>query len=181
MNLVRNTALAASLFTLFAGLASAAVVVDDDGVGFVGKGDIQLIYDWNNKALQDCVGIAGSSGCLSFRMASTSVTESTWTCTRDASTQRQERARTTTIATQALVAATARVRNQVTGFNLNGFDPNSPATTTTTTDGPALNSCPTFWSPSNLVTTTLPGGDPVLEISNDGGANWKPLPITPVL
>lgn len=183
MNLLRNTALAATLVVLFAAPASAAVVVDDDGMGFVGKGDIQMIYDWNNKELQKCVGMTGTSGCLSFRMVSTSVTESTWTCTRDAGTQTHEHSQTTTTTTQWIVATTARFKNQVTGFNLNGVDPDSLATTATTTVGLQQGSCPTAWSQSDLVITALPGGDLALEVSNDSVSNdsgtWKPLPLTP--
>src|ERR671918_1859956 len=42
-----------------------------DGTGFVGKGDVQLIFGWNNKALQD------NAGSVEFRANSTVVTETT--------------------------------------------------------------------------------------------------------
>jgi hypothetical protein len=35
-----------------ASLALAAWSIDDDGFGFVGKGDVQTAFNWNNKALQ---------------------------------------------------------------------------------------------------------------------------------
>ena len=33
-------------------LASAAVILNADGTGFVGKGDVQLAFNWNNATLQ---------------------------------------------------------------------------------------------------------------------------------
>src|ERR671919_607566 len=60
-----------------AGAATAAVIFNpDDGTGFVGKGDVQLVYGWNNKALQD------NAGAVQFR--ANSVSETTWTCSRPA-------------------------------------------------------------------------------------------------
>lgn len=49
---IRNLTAAAALVAS-AGLAQAAVVFDQDsGNGFVGKGDVQLVFGWNNQALQ---------------------------------------------------------------------------------------------------------------------------------
>lgn len=161
--------------------AYAAVIVNDDGVGFVGKGDVQLKFGWNNPQFQANVNN------VIFQISSTevSVSESTWTCDRDAGPQTQERAVTTTTTTsiQGLLSSIARVRNQVTGFNLNGFD-GEPTTTppVVETEGPPLGSCPTGWTAINLVTgdpvTTTTGG---LQVSGDGGATYVDLPNTPIL
>jgi hypothetical protein len=44
---------AAAALLAMAGIASAAVTFDpQSGTGFVGKGDVQLVFGWNNKALQ---------------------------------------------------------------------------------------------------------------------------------
>lgn len=163
-----------------AGIAYAAVIVDDQGVGFVGKGDVQLKFDWNNAQLQANVGN------VKFQISSTevSVTESTWTCDRDGGPQTQERARTTTTTTttQGLLSSVARFKNQVTGFNLNGFNGAPTVTPSTTTEGPALNSCPTGWTAIDSVTsdpvTTSTGG---LQVSGDNGSTWVDLPNTPTL
>lgn len=144
------------------GVAFAAVIVDDDGFGFVGKGDVQLVFTWNNKQLQD------NAEDVQFRVSS--ITETSWICTNSNNEHTQERSRTTTLA--GLVDSVARVKNQITGFNLNGFDDEEM---TSTTDGPPLNSCP-----SGPWTLTTPAGEPVpvegsgVEVSIDGDA-WFPL------
>ena len=124
--------------------ASAEVIVDSNGNGFVGKGDVQLALGYNNAQLQQ------NANSLVFSLSST--TEVTWTCDRDAGPQTQERTNVTT--TQGIIASVARVRNQITGFNLQGFT----GTTTTTTDGPAVGSCPEFWTAIDLVETPGEGG-----------------------
>jgi hypothetical protein len=141
--------------------AYAAVIIDDEGVGFVGKGDVQLVYGWNNAQLQ------ANAESVQFRMSS--VDETTWECFNSNNQKTQERTHTTTIG--GLVSSVARLKNQYTGFNLNGYDGGS----TTTTDGPTLNSCPSGpWSyvEGSTVTETI-GGDG-LEVSIDG-VNWYPL------
>jgi hypothetical protein len=157
-------------------VATFAIVTFDagTGAGFVGKGDVQLIYGWNNKALQD------NAASVRFRASSSTITETTWTCDRDGGPQTQERANTTTTTTEGLVSSIARERNQITGFILSGY--NGTPVITTEHDGPAVSSCPTGWSPIDLVV-----GEPVpvegggLQVSGDLGVTWVPLPITPVL
>lgn len=131
--------------------AFAAWTVDADGNGFVGKGDVQLALGYNNKQLQD------NADSLIFAVSTTS--SATWTCDRDGGSQTQERANTTT--TSGIVSSTERVRNQITGFNLSGFSGGS----TTETDGPAIGSCPTFWTAIDLVET--PGEGTVLTVNGE--------------
>jgi hypothetical protein len=142
-------------------VAYAGIIVDDAGVGFVGKGDVQLLFGWNNAALQDC---AKGTGCLEFDFDSESVvvTERSWICTNsnNQNTQERERTTTTTTTTGGLVASVARVKNQVTGFNLTGGDLDSVFPPPTTV-GPQPNSCP-----GGPWTLTTPAGDPV-EVSNE--------------
>ena len=157
---------AVMLFSI--GTAAALVTFDSStGTGFVGKGDVQLVYGWNNQALQ------ANAGSVQFRASSTTVTEVSWECTNSNNDHVQERARTTTTETQGVVSSIARERNQITGFNLTGYS--STPTTSTATDGPALNSCPAM--PSTFYLST-PAGDPVTVSSSNvfqvsiNGTTW---------
>jgi hypothetical protein len=152
----------------FTTAAYAAVTFDPDtGTGFVGKGDVQQVFDWNNKQLQQ------NAESVEFRAISEVVTEVSWICTNNKNENIQEREETTTTTIQGLVDSIARERNQITGFNLNGYSGDGPEESSTT-DGPPLNSCPSGpWS------LTTPAGDPEevsstssLEVSKDG-TNWE--------
>lgn len=147
----RRSVVATLALTALLGLgavANAAVIVDDSGAGFIGKGDVQIVFTWTNKDLQD------NAKYVKFR--NKSVTEVSWKCTKDNGNV-QERELTTT--TQGLLTSTARMKTQVTGFNLVGYDQSTLPTSKT--EGPALNTCPNNW------TLTTPAGDPVLV---DGGS-----------
>jgi hypothetical protein len=137
-------------------LALAAVTFDSgSGTGFVGKGDVQLALGLNNAQLQ------AQADSLVFAYTDSVVTEVSWECTKDG-VNTQERERTTTTTTQGIVTGVARVRNQITGFNMMGYT--DGAATSTTTDGPPLNSCP---NPNSTYLMT-PAGEPV-EVSSTGG------------
>jgi hypothetical protein len=153
-------------FALVAAIASisafAAVIVDGDGKGFVGKGDVQLAFDWTNKQLQD------QAGSVSFKVdsAMTTVSEVSWQCNKFNNAgfeQEQQRARTTSVETTSggILTSVARLKNQVTGFNLNGFNPDSTYSTSSglSTEGPAVNSCATGWA------LDIPAGDPVVTVT----------------
>ena len=120
-----------------AGAAFAAYTFDPaTGTGFVGKGDVQLIYGYNNQQLQT------NASKIDFRAITTS--ETSWTCSRPAPTPQdpnreitQQRNNTTTA--QGLATTVARDNSKgkngpVTGFNLIGYD--SPPTVISS-DGPA--------------------------------------------
>lgn len=96
----------------------AAVAFDaSTGAGFVGKGDIQNKYGWNNKQLND------NAASIGFRMSVGSVVSTTWTCDKDTGPQTQERNNTTTISSQGVVSHIARDnKRQITGFILTGYD-----------------------------------------------------------
>ncbi len=135
-----------------AGAAMAAVTFDPaTGTGFVGKGDVQLALGLNNAQLQS------QAGSFTFAVNSSVVTESSWICTNARNEHTQERSRTTTQSTQGVFSSVERVRNQITGFILTGYSSGGGAITTT--DGPALNSCPDNSSTWSL---TSPAGDPVV-------------------
>jgi hypothetical protein len=124
---------------------AAATFNPETGEGFVGKGDVQTAFNLNNKQLQQ------QAENVSFSFVT--VTEQTWVCTNERNENTQERARTTE--TEGLFSSVTRDnKKQVTGFLLTGF--NTEAGTTTTTEGPPVNSCPSGpWS------LTQPAGDPV--------------------
>lgn len=166
----KNIACIAAL-ALAASVALLASVTFDPntGIGFVGKGDVQLVYGWNNKALQD------NAASVEFRANSVVVTEVSWICVRGEE-QTQERARTTTTSVQGLVDSIARERNQITGFILTGY--NGEPTQSSETEGPALNSCPAAASGWVLGT---PAGEPVVVSSSStlqvstNGSDWSDL------
>jgi hypothetical protein len=134
--------------------ATAAVTFDPaTGVGFVGKGDVQLAFSLSNSQLQ------AQAGSVSFATASTTVTEVSWVCTNTRNENLQERELTTTTSTSRVVSSAARDgKKQITGFNLTGF---GSTTSTESTEGPKSNSCPTNW----VLTTAA--GDPVV-VSSTG-------------
>jgi hypothetical protein len=145
---VKKVIFRSSLVLSVAALAFAAVTFDaSTGTGFVGKGDVQLGLNLNNAQLQ------AQAGSLNFTAVSTVVTERSWVCTNTNNENTQERERATTTTVSGVLASVARVKNQITGFNLNGYA--SSTTGTPVTEGPPLNSCP-----GGPWTLTTPAGDP---------------------
>jgi hypothetical protein len=149
--------------------ALAAVTFDAaTGEGFVGKGDVQNVFGWNNRQLQN------NAASVQFRAESEVVTEHSWTCTNQNNQNTQERERTTTTTIQGVVSSIARERNQVTGFILEGYE--GDPTESSTSEGPRLNSCPSGpWA----LTTPAGDGEVVsseggLQVSSDG-TNWFDL------
>ena len=147
------------------GISVQAVTFDaETGQGFVGKGDVQLAFGWNNKQLQD------NAGSVEFRVSS--VAETTWECYNSRNEKTQERSRTTT--TEGVIDSIARDRNQITGFSLSGY---VAGASTTTADGPSLNSCPSTagsWAYVEGSTETTAPEATGLQISIDG-MNWDDL------
>lgn len=138
------TAFAASL--ALAAPASAAVNFDPASGGFAGKGDVQLAFGWSNSQLQT------SASGVSFAEVSETVTQRTWECTNPNNLKENQRARTTTASSSAVVSSAVRDKSkQVTGFILGASGTSSG---TSVTDGPALNSCPNGW------VLTQSAGDP---------------------
>jgi len=111
------------------------------GDGFVGKGNVQATYGWDNALLQTCAP-TGDINCVEFRAQTE--TETTWQCRNSNNQNIQERTRTTTVS--GVFDDTSREprnQNQVTGFILTGYN----GAATIETDGPPLESCPSGpWS-----------------------------------
>jgi hypothetical protein len=162
----------AGAIAVTATVAFAAVTFDPaEGTGFVGKGDVQEVYGWNNKALQD------NADFVQFRATSEVVTEVSWVCTNANNDNTQERERTTTVSVSGVLSTVARDDRgrQVTGFHLTGYD-GDPQGGAPVTEGQPLNSCP-----SGPWTLTTPAGEPELvssttslEVSIDG-TTWDDI------
>lgn len=165
----------AGAIAVTATVAFAAVTFDPEtGMGFVGKGEVQEAFGWNNRMLQE------NADAVDFRYAGTTVqvTEYEWTCTHPtqlSNTNERSSDVTTTTSIQGVVDHIARERNQITGFVLTGYDGDPHTSTSESREGPQLWSCPTNWTISDQTTDA---GDPVelgggLEVGFNG--TWVPL------
>ncbi len=158
----------------FATTSYAAVTYDADGVGFVGKGDVQSIYDWNNSMLQD------NAASVQFQMLDTS--SASWRCSgvNPAGNPVTNTLTSESASVNADVSFDARKNKngQVTGFILNGTTNGS---TTVSSVGVCPTDDPTKWiTPRALVLDSIEyegNGDPLLQVSIDGG-DWRDLPAT---
>jgi hypothetical protein len=133
-------------------VASASVAVDSSGNGFVGKGDVQVAFGWNNKQLQDnaknvtftskqdasqalsqsatqlgTMGVTQSVSrevsCVTDTGRKTFNREGTRSGTRIGSrdgSRNGSRSGTLAGTIKSAIAYDARVKNQITGFNLKG-------------------------------------------------------------
>ena len=98
----------------------------------------------------------------------------------------QVRKTTTTTASEGIFDTEARLKNQFTGFSLLGW--NGALTTSVTSEGQELNTCPAVGNPENpQFILTTPAGDPqvvgeseLLEVSINAGATWVPLQSPPL-
>lgn len=140
----------------------------------MGKGDVQTVFDWNNKALQT------HASTVDFRVDP--VSETSWTCTRTFTTGNGEikeivQERNTTTSAQGLVTTVPRDNSKgkdgsIAGFYLQDYE----GTPTLETDGPAVGTC--HADPSGFVyddhaqTTELGGGG--FEVTYDG-TNWHSI------
>jgi hypothetical protein len=155
-------------------VANATVTVNPDGTGFVGKGDVQTVLGLSNPLMQNTT--------VTLTKKSTTEQSFDWTCVKTVVSgngtvreTRQERANVTTTDVTAVVSSVARVKNQITGYNLTG----SGATrTTSVVDGPELLSCPDASSDFVLDQESVVEGRPTV---TGGGfyVNGVYLPITP--
>jgi hypothetical protein len=153
MKSIFKTGLALAACVGLGALAFGAIIVDDEGIGFVGKGDVQTLFGWNNHALQACAtstthdgyNPATDAGCLRFEFVVDAITEevNTWLCYHttnpNAADQEQNNTATVTVSGGGISASVARARNQVNGFNLNGGE--WTVSETATFEGHPTNHC----------------------------------------
>lgn len=169
---IAATTFAASL--AFAAPASAAVTFDwDSGIGFVGKGDLQDKFALTNSQIQH------KDTKFDFFAVSTTVEEKSWECTNTKNEKIQERAQTITKSIIGVPSSAARVKNQITGYNLTGYG--EVLTTTVPKAGdPEPDTCPNGGT-KEVWELTTPAGDAV-EISSTKSLtvsynNGEPQPL----
>jgi hypothetical protein len=99
--------------------AFAAVNFDSStGTGFVGKGDVQLAFGWNNQALQK------NAGGVSFTYDATQNYEAVCTWITGEGTRGEQThnvSHTTSTSVSSTIAYDARTHKQIDGFNLTGL------------------------------------------------------------
>jgi hypothetical protein len=173
------TAVAALLAT--AGAASASVNVTD-GVGFVGKGDVQNALGYANDAAIQTAVREGRIKFIGGGYTLTTDKDTSWTCS-DGSTQHHH-FYTTTIA-PGTVNAVARVNGQgkfTNGWDINGITTGTPTTTGVGSDG---NRSPSYACPAGSLFTGMSVNQtheytPVEGLSVTNGGTPVALPNTPV-
>ena len=179
--LIKLIALAAIAVLATAAVASASVNVTD-GVGFVGKGDVQTALGYaNDAAIQQAV----KDGKIKFIGGGYTLKtdkDTSWTCS-DGSTQHHHFL-TTTIA-EGTVNAVARVNGQgkfTNGWDLNGISTGIPTTTGVGSDG---NRFPSYACPAGSYFTGMNVNQsheytPGEGLSVTNGYKTVALPNTPV-
>jgi hypothetical protein len=127
---------------------SFATITVENGSGWVGKGDVQLPFEWNNKELQDCVtkdSFTVTNPCIKFSSIVTATVTTTWSwvCTNSSNENVQNKSRIseTSSATQYFSSVAAREKNQITGFKLSA-NGQTVLSSKTETEGPPINQCP---------------------------------------
>lgn len=148
---------------LTAGVALGMITFDPStGTGFVGKGDVQLVYGWNDQQLQ------ANAEAVEFRYQSTETVS--WTCYKDGDITKQDQTRTRTQGVNGDVLRELRKNGlgKVTGFNLTGWDGEA----TEVSAGPPYHSCPNFWEIIGEDEVSSSGQG--LEVSKDN-TNWYGL------
>jgi hypothetical protein len=164
----RQAKIAGLAMLVLSSAALASVTFNSStGVGFVGKGDVQTLYGWNNAQLQNNAGNVG------FRFQDTET--ATWNCEKIVITGNGTehdiiQVRSNITNTEGIVASIGRMKTQITGFNLNGWD----GSLQVTVNGPALGSCPDDHSGfvmNSLVIVDAGGG---LQVTA-GGNVWNSI------
>lgn len=116
--MLKRTVTAAAAALLVSASAFAAVTFDaSTGIGFVGKGDVQLAFGWNNKALQE------NAKNVSFTYEATTgfIYECEWTTGPVRNRKTHSVTKKEGVNVNSVIAYDMRQRNQFTGYNLSGF------------------------------------------------------------
>lgn len=156
----------------FAGAATAAyatVTFDPaTGTGFVGKGDVQLVFGWNNAQLQN------NAGSLSFSYQTESKYDATCEWTTTAGNGRiiyHDVTVNKTVQISDSVAYDARTHKQVDGFNLTGFGSVSQNIDTPVVGGACLGAGGQQGTWTSVALTSSSGG---LYVSGPSGSALLP-------
>lgn len=147
--------------------ASAEIVLNGDGTGFVGKGDVQSAFGWNDHAFQ------ANAENLTFRLAA--IESVSWICRRINNNNTVNQQRSSTSATIGGVEHSLRYNPQghITGIHLDGYAGDIEHVYSGATAG----SCPANPSGFFLVEDSFSYSisDSLLEVSADGGQTWVEL------
>jgi hypothetical protein len=118
---LKTIAVASAAALMTASAAMAAVTFDTDtGTGFVGKGDVQLAFGWNNAAVQS----NAKAVAIRFQQRDRYEAVCEWETITGGKTPKVIEHEITLIRNvnaNVTVSVEPRTRNQVTGFNLTGF------------------------------------------------------------
>ena len=163
--------------------ALATVAVDANGVGFVGKGDVQTALGYQNDAAIQQAVKDGSIKFIGGGYTLTTDKDTSWTCS-DGSTQHHH-FYTTTIA-PGTVNAVARVNGQgkfTNGWDIKGITTGIPTTTGVGSDG---NRFPSYACPAGSFLTGMNVNQsheyvPVDGLSVTNGTTTVALPNTPIV
>ena len=169
---LRITKTAAAVAIVMASMsASAAVNVDEAGVGFVGKGDVQSIYDWNNSMLQSNAHLVR----FKFSAAGTA----SWKCqgVNAAGNVVTSDVRDQDVGTDAEIGYDPRrnKQGQITGFILTGTNSNPTTYNAVGSCGASVGFKVPFQRVSDI--NYEGSAEPSLKVSIDG-VNWFDLQIT---
>lgn len=120
--LIGLTAIAAAASPLALASSANATVAVDDGVGTVGKGDVQSAFGWNNPNFDKNVKTGNE---VQFSRTMTRTTDNVWHCTGIAETQHSYRV---TVMDQPVNATVLKSSNgkQITGWDLTGAQTSGP-------------------------------------------------------
>ena len=166
---------AAAALAVVSSAAVAAVNFDSTtGTGFVGKGDVQLAFGWNNKQAQD----NAKAVTFSYNATDTYDVECEWTTTTGGPNPKEILHDITVpkhTSVSASVAYDARLKNQYTGYLLNGFGPTTVNGTVPVEGG----ACPGNSNVGIITAVTLTGSTGGLSVTYNGTS--VALPNTPVI
>ena len=120
MNMKKMIIAAVAATSIFATAAYAAVTLDEGGYGFVGKGDVQQPFGWNNATAQK------EANNVSFKYESTdsydvTIEFDTGNPDKPKSVHHHIVTQEKSSSVDASVASDPRKTGQWTGWNLNGF------------------------------------------------------------
>ena len=158
--------------SLFAAMSvNASVTYDEDGVGFVGKGDVQSLFDWNNSQLQE------NAAALEFRFiaAGTVTWQCEWFTGSDDKRKHHVNSQTAELLdSSAAIDPRKNNKGMITGFNLSGVVEGS-------TQESGIGDCHGEGAGKTLVEGSIVyEGDenPMLQVRYTSEGDWYDLPIS---
>jgi hypothetical protein len=159
------------VLALVAGAFATVTFDPTTGIGFVGKGDVQLAFGWNNPQVQ-----ANAQG-VSFTYSSTNSYTAVCTWTTGEGTRGEQThnvSHTRTLGVNDAILYNARVHQQIDGFNLIGFASGTP--TESGTFPVVGGACPGNPGTDGVWTSVSPTGSSSALYTNYNGISVKIWP-----